>query len=166
MTSATQPTASSESRSTSSLAAEPLAETLEHNREQSKAGNWAGMMASLSLGKEMREQLKSRQAESRWARRELWGADGDSPEDDVEKYVMGDNHEQAIHKAQGGRGPVARAGRAAALNGTGVGAGSAGPLVLSAILDRPAAPPERPDPTVIVEPGSDRDWRLGTPIIE
>lgn len=143
-------------------------ETLKHNREQSKSGNWAGMMASLSLGKEMQEQLKNRQAENQWVRKHLWEKCDASPEDDVEKYVMGDNHETIIHQAQAGLGTLAKAGIAAALIGSGVGAGLGIPLILSAVLDgtEQVETPETPDPDIIVQPGTDTDWKLGTPIVE
>lgn len=122
-----------------------LTETLKHNREQSKASNWAGWMASLLMSRQGQEQLKNQEAESQWARKRLWGYDEPKPgaDDMSDKYVMGDNNEEThIHQAAPKPSILGKLAMAAAV-ATPL---TAGVLMAPAIIDA-----MRPEPAPVVE---------------
>ena len=78
--------------------------------------------------------------------------------------ILGDRIEQH-YETQRGMGSLAKAGIAAALIGSGAGLSLALPLLVDALADH--TKPQSPPPAeVIIEPGTDRDWKLGTPIVE
>lgn len=119
--------------------------TLLHNVQQSKATNWLAMMTSFVTGREARNQQRNREAEDACVRRTLWDepshGQGDETDDHMAKYVMGDNTETVHHHhhPKPALGTLAKAGVAAALIGSGVGAGAAVPLLLD--LLKPGSSP-------------------------
>ncbi|REJ94256.1 MAG: hypothetical protein DWQ34_09285 [Planctomycetota bacterium] len=146
MTSSAQsPPASSQNSAANPIRDRISAATLRHNIRQSKATNWMAMMTSFVTGQEAENQRRNREAEDAWVRRALWGnaspTSGSETDDDMAKYVMGDNTETVNHHhhpPRSGLGTLARAGLAAALITGGVAAGLAVPLVLELLKPGPS----------------------------
>lgn len=135
-------------------------ETLKHNREKSKASNFLGLMGSILSFREGREQFQNRQAENQAVRKKLWGYEPQAGADDMEKYVMGDNTESVNHYHP--PKPPSLFGKAL----TALAVASpliAGAVMAPAIID---AWQGKPETQTVVEPGTDRDWRILEPIVE
>ena len=86
---------------------------------------------------------------------------GDPEAEEMGDMILGDRVEQHYHVAKG-LGKLAKAGVAAALIGSGAWLTLGVPFLIDALTDSPTTG----TPGVIVEPGTDTDWRLGQPVVE
>lgn len=65
-------------------------------RNRAKISNWAGVLGMQTLQANAREQQRNQEAESSWARRNVWGASGEAPSnesselDEMGHTILGD----------------------------------------------------------------------------
>ena len=83
----------------------------------------------------------------------------DDKDDGMGHIVLGDMKTEHVYPQSKGLGTLAKLAIGAGLIGTGAGVGAGIPLVLDALKPQPGE-------TRTIEKVIDRDWKLGTPVVE
>lgn len=116
-----------------------------------------GLIGAKQLEATQREQARNQEAESAWARRELWGDSGQAEADEMGNTILGDVQYPTPIVMQGNQsslGSLATIAIAGLLGGGGLAAGLAAPYLLDKLT-----PDEQPTP--VVEPGTDETVSIG-----